>query len=831
MAKVNPYDSSGLSAQNGIYRAAFPAARVFIYGREVTGDIIDVRVNQSGGSMDRSPSTCSFTLANIGDKYIVDHDDMIALSAGRAELVGRLEERIEAYKGSVGLDGRYAGQDVSVMSEMLELLSTDSRYSELVTYTEALYEKLRGGALGFDEGYWDEFSVPDNMKLSVIKEKAPQIVENSEELVQHLSNIDSPLTRIDYSGGDKVIYKYPFTEGDCIFHPNDPIRIAFRDPFKPTMWYWMFAGFLDSFTEDVGVNQESTVTIAATDVSKSLRYSYFQLRVDAGRDPVLAEVLAIAGVESDSGQLNWTGYENIFAHFTIFEILELLFFGLDVYKNSATQLSVQAMARMSEDEVDTYLLKVSSGLSTEDLKDMFPDAKRDEAKEYLLDKKVNRFQGSHFPPVYHPRGVTFKPSESTLGYGTRAFFVGDEPDVLDLSIGDKVGMSDLGRLNDKYYHQVSVDDLSNMLLSGETPAESSGLGIVDVIGIIGKDTTNYPVGGGRVFYVAPSGLSMGLAAGVFDEAINSNNSDLHSTFKDRLTFLYDLADKINFCFYATARGDLVFEMPFFDFNPWDFDYDDTFIGNEQMDADVAKYHADFESMRMLTEDFVAGSSKYTEDDIYSMMELSLDLQLTREGFSLQELSLHSEFLYSDHFTINKHETLGFSNSLDDNGLKTFSRTLPRNVARVESLDDSNTRDYEWAVAPGLMSMLGARPAADVGPWSEITSAEGAQFFAAVELRKANAEARNVGLQVLPQFGLMVNRPLYWRQRNYVANVVSCQHSMSINSSCDTAINLNYVKGWTGKRLAGTDSRELFEYFGGEQPFDYSVLLGMEKKGK
>ena len=73
--------------------------------------------------------------------------------------------------------------------------------------------------------------------------------------------------------GDRLIYDYPMMEGDCIFHPNDPVRIVFRDPFDPSIWYWEFTGFIDSWTEEQGLNKDSTISISCTDVSKMARYA------------------------------------------------------------------------------------------------------------------------------------------------------------------------------------------------------------------------------------------------------------------------------------------------------------------------------------------------------------------------------------------------------------------------------------------------------------------------------------------------------------------------------------------------------------------------------
>src|SRR4030042_439392 len=121
---MKDYEKAAILATEGIYRAAFPAFRIFIFGQEVSGDVAEVRVNQSGGSQDRSPSTCSFSLVNVSDKYILDHDDMIAISNSRDNLVAYLEQNVDDYKKSSKYLTDSIGQESSVVQEFLRLLSS-----------------------------------------------------------------------------------------------------------------------------------------------------------------------------------------------------------------------------------------------------------------------------------------------------------------------------------------------------------------------------------------------------------------------------------------------------------------------------------------------------------------------------------------------------------------------------------------------------------------------------------------------------------------------------------------------------------------------------------
>src|SRR5271165_7181695 len=61
------------AAQN---RYAFPRYKVYIFGVEVTADVVAVNANYHDGD---APNTCQITLLNEFDKYILTSADLIAL--------------------------------------------------------------------------------------------------------------------------------------------------------------------------------------------------------------------------------------------------------------------------------------------------------------------------------------------------------------------------------------------------------------------------------------------------------------------------------------------------------------------------------------------------------------------------------------------------------------------------------------------------------------------------------------------------------------------------------------------------------------------------------
>lgn len=133
----------------------------------------------------------------------------------------------------------------------------------------------------------------------------------------------------------------------------------------------------------------------------------------------------------------------------------------------------------------------------------------------------------------------------------------------------------------------------------------------------------------------------------------------------------------------------------------------------------------------------------------------------------------------------------------------------------------------------MFPTLGARQSEGEELWSFIDSNEEAAVFAALQLNKTNANARNLSVDTIPKFGIMVNRPLYWAHRNYYCSTVSMSHSYVWNSDVSTSVNLNNVRTWSGE-IDKTKKKMVFRHFGdSDRPFNLAVLfkeLNEQRKG-
>jgi hypothetical protein len=343
--------------------------------------------------------------------------------------------------------------------------------------------------------------------------------------------------------------------------------------------------------------------------------------------------------------------------------------------------------------------------------------------------------------------------------------------------------------------------------------------IDNIISTVGTDLTNFPVGCGYVFYLGPAKLGADLSRNVMDKGLTQSIS-LHSTFRDRLSMIYDLAERIEFRFYATPRGDLVFEMPFYDFGPEYF-----------ATGGFETRHFETDNIGQIYKDIFGQeySGKYgTSAAALTTMQIQAESQ--GANFELNDYTKQPKFDYLKEFTIEQYDQLNYSNTLTDEGVYTVFLTTQMTIAALATAGGADIHSTQPAYARGLIPTLGARVGSgDV--FGFIDTAEGAEAFSALKLNQINAEARNLSISTVPKFSLMVNRPVFWRQRNYYANIVSLQHSIVWNGDdCSTTINLNQVRGWTGEIDAS--GLPVHAHFGGNRPFNLAEFLQQYvKKGK
>ena len=812
-----------------IYRSAFPAYRVFIYGQEVTDDVTSVRVNHSGGSAERTAGSCAITMNNHDARYIITHEDMYE--------IGKMAKNLNSYQDGDLLEDEYDSlnefqylnkdlfatlkSDPDLGIPGTGVYSDDSGLREkLQDYKEAQHNKF---AFAYEaQTPWNE------IKKAVLADKLAYT-----DVVQKTRG-DSFLNKYP----QREIHDYPYQEGACIFHSNDPVRVAFRDPYDSRIWYWMFAGFVDSCTEDENVNKDSNVTITCTDVSKMARYALIQLSTGF-MDPNLDVSARQALVNVAS-----TGYipfQTIFQGFDIFEVLETIFFGSASTRKAITETNLAQISAMNYHDKWIFMrtvmnksledinavMRLDTSLASDSV-DRLTEASHKEtttmiqkfkqaAKQVVLDR-VDKLD---LPAVTSPRMVSFKRKSDKIGLHYYYF----QYDSVESKSREKVrgeGIRDLNQWNEILHHRVKQDDLDTMMADdadiadavlAEIKADPSLVKTDSVITMIGTDKENFPVGGGRVFFLTPATLNTNLGD-VFERGFGDLSS-MHSHFKDRLTYIYDMAERLDFRFYATPRGDLVFEMPFYDFNPRDFTGEKYGISehSDVLQTTLPAYNDLFNKVY---------DGDYEVEEVKKLTSVVFETAVKDADLMIRDWDQEAEFDWGRAFTIEEHEQLGFSNTATDDGVITVYRAKGNFFKNLENPFDPK---FQVVTVPELIPTLGGRPY-DGGTAGFLEGDAAAEVFAAVQLNRLNAEARNIGVPVVANFGLMTNRPIFWRAKNYNANIVSTQHSIVWNSSLDTTVNLNQVRGWAGEY--DSEGQPVYKHFGGDRAFNLANILKTEK---
>lgn len=829
-------------------RAAFPGYRVFIFGHEVTDDVIDVRVSHSGGSAERSAGTCSFSIVNPNNKYTLTYADMLYVGKMSAAYTKIMEEDVlpkevlddinafrADYIADLALQTGWGGQRKKItQDDLVELAEQrEAEYARLAAeYSETSKECPFSATrlAGFPSKTYGAGAI----KAKVVEEK---LVFTSD--IKY--DPDTNLNKLE----NRTILNYPMQQGDCIFHPNDPVRIAFRDPFDPRIWYWMFTGFMDAWTENQGENKDSVITINCTDVTKMARYTYIQLGVGLA-DPNIESIVSSLREESGSGV---QFFKELFASFTMQEVLETLFFGTVSALTNVEDAAKAEIRGMSDAAVTQYLAKnwpetvdpesvkykaspedrysAAMEKAVEDRKQLITRAgqlapisvpapymqgvSKGAAAGYTVFKKVGPSTGAtktYVDVKYDDTSAYVVAKRWSSAQGVSAYFYGGASET-DLSIG--MELPSLFWYNEVLHHRVRAKDLVEMALDstefdvdfGERPAS-------EIIDLIGKNKTKFPVGHGRVFYTTRSRFADGeFGRSIIDRSF-SGSSGLFSTFKDMLSYIYDMAERADFRFYATPKGDFVFELPFYDFNPKDFT-EETTEGNEWKTEQVNSTLYNDKEITFSSLDLVA---------IGFLRDYTSDMEA-------QKITDTGKYDYTSCFTIEREEQVSFSNTFTDNGVFTVFRCKPNLVMGNASLDGWGITSHVWVPEKGGIPMLGVR-VTDTDTWGFIASMEEAEAYAALTMARVNAEAKNVSVSTLPKFGLMVNRPLFWRERNYYANIVSLQHSVVWNSSADTTVNMNSIRGWGGE--VDTQGYPIHRHFSGtDLPFSMGEMTKQANK--
>lgn len=693
-------------------RRGFPRVKVYIFGVDVTKYVMRLVINF--GDSNRAPNTAEFVLNNNFDRFVVTEEDVAALY-GKIDLADSDLELYEYARNSKSADLRQSFVNL-VDSKIRERVSSDiTDANKRAVFTRKFSERV------------------------TIKTAGPL-----HSLAGAATFQPSKLAALN---GEAA--RYPYHVGDSIFHSNDPVRIFVQDPITQK-WFFGFTGFLSDTVDDVDEQNKRTVTLRCEDVLRIFRYARL------GTNPAIHDIESLR-----------TRYDEVCRNFF-----------------------AESFAGMSLPEIIYYII---FGTSTSGVE--LAGAVQVAPTDTALDASVQRLEAPPFRDAWIgvEGKVSFATPKDGLGVfdfaGSRIFVFGEESsrDTQETKAGTKLyeKIESLGHYQAQVDHEVAVSDIRTMFvpfpsLTGarldfeREIARLQGLDQIErIIDIIGRHPELYPVDRGRIMMLLPASLGGSVSRSVVFKDFTGIAS--RTVLKNRLSQLYDMVDRLDFCFYATPRGDVLLEMPLYDFEPDDFGMAPV-LARRQPGGDVETFGP-----------------------------------------------------YADRYLFTYPDTRAWSRRFSDDKVRTQLRT---NYNLLRALKAGGTSDDIWA-RPGvatldaLVPQYGIREHDSPDARAYVASEMAASVFVNIKLNQLNADARKVNITPHFRYGIGPNRPQLFTPRAQIATMRHTTWSLTWGrgGGLNMTMDQNYQRGWSGQTTL--DGRRIYEPLGGfaSRPLNYSLLYG------
>ncbi len=485
------------------FRYAFPAYRTFVFGMELSEDVVSINMTSNDANM---PNTCTITLLNENDKYIITTDDMFVIYGDK---INKDKYRVPFMTGDmIDDDSTETGPKIERQDQL-----TDAQ-------RELIKKNISAG-------------MRNSIKKEVLERKhsADEFIHPSFRQDESGQIVDPGSLKAEYFG--RTIKRYPLIDGGSIFHPMDPVRIFMRDPFNPSRWYYMFAGFISDIIDNTDENNVKTLTITVEDVSKLLRLTRVFI------NPGIIDAQQVVDRSADLALRDF--HVNFLSGFTLPEVFFTIIFGPDkVGFEQARQKSVSL-------DGDTQ-------------------------------NKIGLRGIGHFD-WGNSAIFTFGPSEQTSTAKVTNSLKVDTDKTKLMAEKPSINIKSLQAWQTIIDHEVQQSDLYLMILDEYRTKEivnkligsTNNVQIDDVISIIGRSINYYPIDGGRLLMLIPTSFGDKNNSVIVKDLIQSY--PLQSEWITAGQILWDIVERIQFSMYCTPKGDLVVEFPLYDFDPDDFGMD------------------------------------------------------------------------------------------------------------------------------------------------------------------------------------------------------------------------------------------------------------------
>lgn len=738
----------------------YPQFRVFIFGLEVTRWVVKVITNWTDNS--RAPSTAEIVLDNEFDRWTIRPSEV-------AQIASAANSALQVLNSSnVGIKPEDLGRAIGSSSPPLgSVLDADT-----FSWSRPALDVLSLGAGDFiDETLRPSFStfvaeaseLGHSEKQRVVRKKLPEGRFFRElDVYRAASQISDVSALLRYVGAAP---RYPFFAGASIFHTGDPVRIFMQDP-ETGLWYFKFTGFVSDWSRRTSEDNERTLTLKCEDVLRLFRFS----RVTSNAGVFQAEGTAVG------------------SDFVFFNVLNNPLSGLPLTK--AVQMIVFGpQPTLTPDEMNRFGIDISKAPQV-----------------------MNRWVGVNgaLTSKGRPYGVgAFDPAKS------RVFKLQEQETTADLRRHEITEVSLPLSLMPAYQaqldHLVQYTDFRQLAVPGADAATQQSIDRFannahsqdDVVTAIGGNPQLFPVDAGALFMALPaSGLKAGRSG--LREVINSsivNGLANQNSYSTRLGVLLDLAATVDFSFYATPKGHLVFEMPFYDLDPGHFGYtqeaDRRFIEwavKAQLKTVERVLPAPAFGMIDREDSFPAAAARLA-DRTAALADIKRRFDLRAPFIATEYESPADSYILTEE-DFGEHEA-----SFTDENIKTHVRATWEFTPGEpgHSANSGQAELFVHRIAYDMIAAYGLRYE-EAKPWVHIGSPEGARVMADLTLNKSIAEALTSTLHLKPRYALGPNRPVEVLHPDgpYIATVRSVSDTIDWNGTqVETTVGTNYTRVWDG----------------------------------
>lgn len=711
--------TSDIDKQSKYVRLAYPAYKVFIFGVNVSADVLAVNMTMHDGS---SPNQCTITLNNELDKYIMTTNDMLW------------------YKEMDGSKLKLPWMDANKGPGI-----TDAPFVDPLTKDRGVLDPVKRLIL-LRKG-----TIKDSVSMSDRKDVAGEPLDTNKQYFKYFGS---------------AIDKYPLSDGRPIIHPMDPVRVFFRDPFNPSRWYHMFCGFVSDMVDTNTENNAKTLSITVEDPTKLLRYQRVFM------NPGILDAKTMVQKDGDIVQQSfWT---NKFHDYTLPEVLFTLMFGYDYGKQKVIEKGTGPLTETARRTLFTGVGHFSwdtSVVCTIGSRAPAGSAQSQQDKEDdILGGVINLAAGERTVPVFH--------LENRL-------------DHWQLLLDHEVQATDMHMMAtpaDRASWPVMLERREAILDKNGDPD------IERVMNYIGSYPDKYPVDGGRLMLLMPRSLgvhnnSILLKDIITSYPLQSDSVSLGSMIMETLT-------RLEFSMYCSPRGDIVAELPLYDFDPDNF-------GVNELKADSIQ--GTFAAI---------GGNKYTP----MLDAIGMFGSGTNRG------------PYGLNYVVLKNDTMNWENAHIDQNVYTVAVTKHAIFQNWDNLPYSDiTGDLELARREELIPLYGYRQA-PITARGYLSTKRGALLYANICLNRLNADAHTLRVSHVPNIKLWINRPVYIQGRNTIATTKSLSHSITWGAQGDMSTTSDLYAGrtWNGDVSADDPTRPIFTSITGygTTTLNYAVLFGI-----